>query len=884
MTAEDDLRKSLLRKTKAELVEELLDLRQGRALSAASQLPSDQSCAPFPINIDESSITNLAADVNSHEFLKLVVESTPQYIYWKDVEGRYLGCNLNFARAAGVGTPDQIIGLKDADLAWGAGDAELYVETDLKVIRENRPSLHKVRPFRGSDGSTRIIDSSKAPLRDKSGNVIGIIGFFDDVTALKRNEEELIRHRDRLEQLVEERTEAIKQEIEARHATEKALRDSENRLQAALGSMSGGFMVVDQELTLIAYNRRFRELYQLPDEMVRTGINLTEIFQFRADRGDYGPGLTKDLVRRRARSYREDGLMVYEDRVPGGVLEVYRSPTEDGGVVAVFNDITTRKKAEQKLQEREAFLQSILATSQQGYWQIDKNKRTVDVNESLCLMFGRDREDIMGKTPMDFIAPGQEEELVARINMRETQSRRTFPMDYLKKDGSLLRTVVHATALYAPDGTVTGSFAFLSDVTELHDQQQLLQANERRLIRILNASPIAVGISSVASGKILFANQRSADMFGYPDVESLLGQTTLDHWVEIEQREVFREIMRTEGRVASREMRMRDLTGREYWVLTSWDPIHHEGQDCILFWAYDVTEIKDAQVNLEKLNQDLHLEAEERRQAQLALQDTLAHLEERVRERTVELEQEIKRADYANRTKTEFLNNMSHELRTPLNAVIGFSDMMMNEFLGPIGNEAYRGYARDIHDSGNYLLSIINDILDVSRIESGTMELEETEFEISDMIQSCVEMIRVRASERHLKLKTEIEPQMPWLRADNRRLKQILLNLLSNAIKFTPQGGVITIRAYLGAGGCPCLEVQDTGIGIDPDNIGTVLEPFGKVETAMVRQHEGIGLGLPIVKAMVEQHGGRLEILSQLGEGVTVRVTLPRERALSKAG
>ena len=877
MTAEDDLRKSLLRKTKAELIEELLDLRQGRALTAASQLRPQAESPSFPLNIDETSISQLGAEMNSYEFLKLVVESAPQYIYWKGLDGRYLGCNYNFARAAGVEKPDAIVGLTDHDLAWGEGDADLYIATDEEVIRENKAALHRIRPFRGADGRTRIIDSSKTPLRDKNGKVIGLIGFFDDVTILKQNEEELIRHRDRLEQLVEERTAELKKEIEARAQTEAALRESEYTLRSALAGMSGGFFMTDRNMKVLAFNEQLVDLYQLPPDIFTVGSDLTETIRWRARRGDYGPGDIEQLVELRIGSYDKDLEPVYEDPLPDGrIMEGYRSRTADGSTVVVLNDVTDRKRAEQKLRESEGFLQSVLATSQQGYWHIDQDKRTVSVNESLCLMLGYEAEEILGKTPMDFILPGQEEELKERINLRETQGRRTYPMEFLRKDGAVMHAVVHATALYGSEGQLTGSFAFLSDVTELHSQQQKLLDSERRLKRILDASPIAVGISDLKNGRILFANQRCADLFGYEHVGDLMGQTTLDHWCDIQQRDIFREIMQRDGRVASREMRMRDLDDNEYWVLTSWDPIRHEGSDCILFWAYDVTELKNAQVNLLSLNEELHHEAEDRRKAQIALQDAMAHLEERVRERTLELEQEMKRADYANRTKTEFLNNMSHELRTPLNAVIGFSDMMMNEFLGPMENETYKEYARDIHDSGNYLLSIINDILDVSRIEAGTMELEETTFDLAEAIGACVEMIHVRAAERLLKVRTEVAPDLPLLLADNRRIKQILLNLLSNAMKFTPQGGVITVRAYLEEG--ICLSVTDTGIGIDEENINTVLEPFGKVESAMVRQHEGIGLGLPIVKAMVEQHGGELEIDSCLGEGTTVRMRLPKGR------
>ena len=256
---------------------------------------------------------------------------------------------------------------------------------------------------------------------------------------------------------------------------------------------------------------------------------------------------------------------------------------------------------------------------------------------------------------------------------------------------------------------------------------------------------------------------------------------------------------------------------------------------------------------------------------QFALEDAMVNLEDRVQTRTAELEKEMQRAELANRTKTEFLNNMSHELRTPLNAVIGFSDMMRHEYLGPMENSAYLGYAEDINQSGNYLLSIINDILDVSRIEAGAIELEETEIVLASIVEACIEMVRERARNSELRLEKDLLLDMPLIWADARRLKQVLLNLLSNAMKFTAEGGVIKIQTYLEMSdegeSCPVMEVSDSGIGIDPENLKEVLEPFGKVETSMVRKHEGIGLGLPIVKALVEQHDGTLKITSQVGRG-----------------
>ncbi len=236
-------------------------------------------------------------------------------------------------------------------------------------------------------------------------------------------------------------------------------------------------------------------------------------------------------------------------------------------------------------------------------------------------------------------------------------------------------------------------------------------------------------------------------------------------------------------------------------------------------------------------------------------------------------------AELASRSKTEFLANMSHELRTPLNAVIGFSDVLIGEIFGPLGDARYRDYAHDIRDSGNHLLNLINDVLDVAKIEFGRIELIEESVSLGEVIDSCVRLVRERADAAGVALVTDVPPDLPELRADTRRMKQVLINLLSNAVKFTPSGGRVTISAATD-GGDLTLAVTDTGIGMAPEDLATALQPFGQIDSRLARKYQGTGLGLPLTKAMVELHGGSLELISAPGQGTTALVRLPAERIL----
>ena len=233
----------------------------------------------------------------------------------------------------------------------------------------------------------------------------------------------------------------------------------------------------------------------------------------------------------------------------------------------------------------------------------------------------------------------------------------------------------------------------------------------------------------------------------------------------------------------------------------------------------------------------------------------------------------------SNKGKTEFLANMSHELRTPLNAIIGFAEIMRDEMLGALGNPTYKEYVTDIYASGKHLLEIINDILDLAKVESGKLELKESVVDITKLIENCFTLAQGRAAAAEVSIEIRLDPDLPKLRGDERKLKQILTNLFSNAIKFSLDGGQILITAKM-AGSNLEISVADSGIGIAEENLKRVFEPFSQAESGLDRPFDGAGLGLPLTKAMVELHDGTIEIKSKQDIGTTVTVCFPEERLL----
>jgi PAS domain S-box-containing protein len=240
-------------------------------------------------------------------------------------------------------------------------------------------------------------------------------------------------------------------------------------------------------------------------------------------------------------------------------------------------------------------------------------------------------------------------------------------------------------------------------------------------------------------------------------------------------------------------------------------------------------------------------------------------------------------AEFASRAKTEFLANVSHELRTPLNAIIGFSEVLTSEMFGRLGSERYLSYVQDIHDSGKHLLNIINDILDVSKAEAGKLDLHEDIIDIGLSVESALRLLRERAQNGKVILRVDVPATLPPVLADERMIKQILINLLSNAVKFTPEVDEVDVSANLNGDGSLTILVRDTGIGIAKENIASALTPFGQVESAMSRKHQGTGLGLPLAKCLAELHGGGIALESEIGVGTTVTFQLPAQRVQATA-
>jgi len=269
-------------------------------------------------------------------------------------------------------------------------------------------------------------------------------------------------------------------------------------------------------------------------------------------------------------------------------------------------------------------------------------------------------------------------------------------------------------------------------------------------------------------------------------------------------------------------------------------------------------------------------------QNELALVDRIAEVEDSKREleaKSAELATALRAAAAASEAKSHFLATMSHELQTPLNAILGFSEILDSQTFGPLGDPRYPEYARAIRDSGGHLLALISDVLEFSRASSGKLELDDREFALREVIDEALQIIGPQARAGRICVRTETTFDATRLRGDRRRVRQVLANVLGNGVKFTPPGGHVTIGGALGSEGL-MITVTDTGIGIAPENLPKAFEHFRQVDSLLARQYDGVGLGLPLAKQLMELHGGQLDIESVVDVGTTVTLTFPHERVV----
>jgi PAS domain S-box-containing protein len=440
--------------------------------------------------------------------------------------------------------------------------------------------------------------------------------------------------------------------------------------------------------------------------------------------------------------------------------------------------------------------------------------------------------------------PDDVEDVVSNIQEAlEREYRLDTECRIVRPDGELRHIHMLGEVIRDGDGIPTGMQGTVQDITDRVRAREALAAAQRDYRRLFEHANDSIFISDVATKRFLDINENAARRLGYSHDE-LLKLTFVD--IDgVNRPESIAENVRT-------LMEVGEIVFEHV----------HRRKDGSLMPVEISSRIIDSHGR--KVFQSIVRDISERKKAENVLREAKEE------------------AELANRVKSEFLANMSHELRTPLNAILGFSNTIQEKIFGPLGNEKYEEYVDYIYDSGEHLLELINDILDLSKVEANALDLHEEPVDLAIVSQTAARLIRPRARNGRVAVINRVGDDLPFVFGEERRLKQILVNLLSNGVKFTEPGGEVVLAAHVDGDNSLALTVSDNGIGMDQRELEIALAPFGQVNNSEVRNREGTGLGLPLTRALVEMHGGTLVIDTEKGKGTTVIIRFPPARVVDR--
>jgi len=520
-----------------------------------------------------------------------------------------------------------------------------------------------------------------------------------------------------------------------------------------------------------------------------------------------------------------------------------------------------RNQAEAALRQSETTLRSVLKAAPVGIC-IMKDRVFQSANDFWYEIIGYTEAELLGQTTRRLYESEEEYERVGRELYTEVPKRGLISVETrLRRGDGAFRDVILTTAPLNPYDPSAGNVVAIHDVTERKRTEAARRESERKyreLVQLANS----IILRWTPDGRILFLNEFGQRFFGYTEAE-ICGRHVIGTLVP-----------ETESNGRNLSPLMEEICANPTAFEQSVNEnMRRNGERVWIAWTNKAVPAKQGQV-AEILSIGTDITA--RRRAEEAIREVNVSLERRVAERTAELALARDRAEGADRTKSAFLATMSHELRTPLNSIIGFTGLLLRGLAGPLNAEQTK-QLRMVKDSGQHLLALINDVLDISKIEAGQIEIANAPFDLPESIQKVVQTVTPLANKKQLPLIAQIAPDVSRITSDRRRVEQILLNLLSNAIKFTEQGEV-TLTAEI-VPGTPRsafrISVADTGLGIKRENLDKLFQPFRQLDTGLTRQHEGTGLGLAICKRLVERLGGTITVESEWGKGGTFQCTLP---------
>ncbi|MEL7034256.1 MAG: PAS domain S-box protein [Cyanobacteria bacterium J06592_8] len=780
------------------------ELERQRAITLLEQLNSSL----------EAQVEERTAELQEQkQFLQTVLDTFPLSVFWKDRNSVYLGGNRNFLRDAGLNSVAEVINKTDYDLPWKKTEAEAYQADDRIVINSNIAKLGIIETQVQADGKQIWLETNKLPLYNLTGEVIGVLGTYQDISDRK--------------------------------LAEVNLRQSQEFLQTVLDVLPLCVFWKDRQSVYLGCNQNFANAAGLatPKEIVgKTDYDLpwaeTEAEVYRTDDEEVMASDTNKLgiIETQVQA---DGNQVWIEtsKVPLDSVE-----GEVIGILGMYQDITDRKRAEIALQAKTEELDRFFSLALDLLCIANTDGYFVRLNTQWEKTLGYPLSELEGSRFLDYVHPDDVDKTLAALNqLKEGKEVQNLLNRYRCRDGSYRWLEWRAT----PQGDLI--YAAARDITERKQTEDHLRELSTRLNLAVESARIGIWDWNIPQN-ILVWDQQMYDLY---DITPDEFTSIYDAWFNR---------LHPEDRPLAQTVSQHALTGEKDYD-TEFRVIHSDGS--LRFIKANAIVQRNAQGEPERMI-GINYDITQHKQAEAQLKQT---------------NEELARAT---RLKDEFLANMSHELRTPLNAILGMTEVLQEEVLGNINSQQQKAL-ETVERSGSHLLELINDILDVSKIESGQMELDCTSVSIHHLCQSSLSFIKQQALKKRIQLEIKLPVGLPEVVVDERRIRQVLINLLNNAVKFTPSGGRITLEVTFPVQNTEELSVKnplqiaiiDTGIGIPPEKMKKLFQPFVQIDSALNRQYSGTGLGLALVKRIVELHGGEVELTSAEGIGSRFTIVLP---------
>lgn len=651
------------------------------------------------------------------------------------------------------------------------------------------------------------------------------------------------------------RMDGIVTDITARKHTEEALRQSEERFRAMFERTNAVKLLIEPESGAIvdanpAASRYYG--YSHSELITKTIHNISTLL----------PEQVNAEIRQA--KLEERNYFLFRHQLASGEIrdvQVYSSPIEIQGCIlllSIIQDITERQQAEELLRDSETKFRTFLEMASEAIIVTNADSEIVIFNAKAQDLFGYEPAEVLGHR-VEFLMPERfhQRHIAHRVGYREQPTKRSMSktknLYAQRKNGSEFPIEAGLSPVQTKDGLFV--MTFLTDITERKQaEEEIKRLNESlarradeletRYQQIVELAEEGVWVID-SEAKTTYVNHAMARMLGYTE-EEMVGRSLFDFLHETEHPIVNTNLERRKQGVAEKhEFKLKTKDGKPRWTYMSTSPVLDENGK--LLWScalvYDITERKKAEEQLRESAERISLA-----NAELAR---------------------------ATRLKDEFLASMSHELRTPLNAILGLAEALQEEVYGSL-TERQRRSIVTIEQSGKHLLELINDILDLSKIESGKMELQIAPVSVQSLCESSLTFIRQQAHHKNIRLSSEIAQDIGDIEVDERRIRQVLVNLLNNAVKFTPNGGEVRLEVEADSDAeILQFSVIDTGIGIAPENLDKLFKPFVQLDSSLSRRYAGTGLGLALVRRIVEVHGGSVSLESEVGKGSRFSVILP---------